>query len=121
MTIGVIGAGLSGTALARRASERGARSENSTGTYTPGVRKYSPTSALLASSAGLGWSSISVELRSHGISEASAIIPRYVEICLVVAGNEDGLVKRNAAGFYQEATPRAGSIWLSPAGVSKDI
>lgn len=30
------------------------------GIYTPGVRKYPRTSALLASSAGLGWSSISV-------------------------------------------------------------
>jgi AraC family transcriptional regulator len=39
---------------------------------TYGVRKYPPTSALLASSAGLGWSTISVELRSHGVSEAQA-------------------------------------------------
>jgi AraC family transcriptional regulator len=56
-----------------------------------GVRKYPPTSALLASSAGLGWSTISAELRSHGVIEAPAIVPQHVEIFLVVAGNKDGL------------------------------
>ncbi len=86
-----------------------------------GVRKYPPTSALLASSAGLGWSTISVELRAHGVSEALAIVPQHVEICLVVAGNEDGLVRRNGAGFRQEARPKSGAIWLSPAGVGKEI
>jgi len=88
---------------------------------THGVRKYPPTSALLASSAGLGWSTISVELRSHGVSEVPAIVPQHVEICLVVAGNKDGLVRRTGAGFYQEAMPKAGAIWLSPAGIGKEI
>jgi AraC family transcriptional regulator len=86
-----------------------------------GVRRYPPTSALLASSAGLGWSTISVELRSHGISEARPIVPEHVEICLVVAGNEDALLRRTGAGFCQEATPKTGAIWLSPAGVRKEI
>ena len=88
---------------------------------THGARKYPPTSALLASSAGLGWSTISVELRSHGVSEAPAIVPRHVEICLVVAGNKNGLVKRTEAGLCQEAMPKTGAIWLSPAGVGKEI
>lgn len=88
---------------------------------TYGARKYPPTSALLASSAGLGWSSISVELRSHGVCEAPAIVPEHVEICLVVAGNKDGLVRRTEAGLIQEATPKTGAIWLSPAGVGKEI
>jgi AraC family transcriptional regulator len=86
-----------------------------------GVRKYPPTSALLASSAGLGWSTISVELRSHGVSEAPAIVPQHMEICLVVAGNKDSLVRRTEAGFYQEAMPKTGAIWLSPIGVHKEI
>jgi AraC family transcriptional regulator len=86
-----------------------------------GVRKYPPTSALLASSAGLGWPTLSVELRSHGVCEAPAIVPQHVEICLVVAGNKDGLVRRAGAGFCQEATPTTGAIWLSPAGVGKEI
>jgi AraC family transcriptional regulator len=88
---------------------------------THGVRKYPPTSALLASSAGLCWSTIAVELRSHGVIEAPAIVPQHVEICLVVAGNEDGLVRRTGAGLCQEATPKTGAIWLSPAGVGKEI
>ena len=88
---------------------------------TYGVRKYHPTSAVLASSAGLGWSTISAELRSHAVCEAPAIVPQHVEICLVVAGNENGLVRRIGAGFHQEAMPKTGAIWLSPAGVGKEI
>src|SRR5476651_841044 len=88
---------------------------------TLGVRKYPPTSVLLASSAGLGWSTISAELRSHGVFEAPAIVPQHVEICLVVAGNNDGLVRRTGTGFCQEAMPKTGAIWLSPAGVGKEL
>jgi AraC family transcriptional regulator len=88
---------------------------------TLGVRRYPGTSALLASSAGRDWSTISAELRSHGASEAQLIVPQHVEICLVVAGNNDGLVRRTEAGFCQEATPKTGAIWLSPAGVGKEI
>src|ERR1700733_11390633 len=99
----------------------GAVRESSMELRTHGVRKYPPTSALLASSAGLGWSTISVELRFHGVIEAPAIVPQHVEICLVVAGNKDGLVRRTGAGFCQEAIPKTGAIWLSPAGVGKEI
>jgi AraC family transcriptional regulator len=85
------------------------------------IRKYPPASALLASSVGLGWPTISVELRSHGVSEVPAFVPQYVEICLVVAGNNEGLVSRTAAGTCQEAVPKTGAIWLSPSGVSKEL
>jgi AraC family transcriptional regulator len=88
---------------------------------THSVRKYAPTSALLASSDGLGWSTLSVELRSHGVCEQQAIVPQHVEICLVVDGSTDGLVRRSGAGFCQEAIPSTGAIWLSPAGVGKAI
>ncbi len=88
---------------------------------TQDVRRYSPTSALLASSAGLGWPTMSVELRSHAICEAPAIVPQHVEICQVVAGNNDGLVRRTGTGFCDEATPKTDAIWLSPAGVGKGI
>ena len=87
-----------------------------------GVRKYPPTSGLLASSAGLGWSTISAELRSHGVTEAPAIIPQHVEICLVVAGNKDGLVRRAGAGVLPEGNAEnTGAIWLSPARVGEEI
>jgi AraC family transcriptional regulator len=92
-----------------------------TGTDTPGARNHPCISQLLASSAGLGWSSIAAEIRSHGAGEISGIVSQSVEICLVVAGNEGGLVRRNSDGVCQEATPRTGAIWLGPAGVSKDI
>jgi AraC family transcriptional regulator len=88
---------------------------------TPGVRKYPSTSALLASSAGLGWSTLSVELRAHGASEVSTVVPQHVEVCLVVDGNEDGLVRRTESGVRQDAAPKTGAIWLSPAGVGKEI
>ena len=100
---------------------RKSRQEFSVAIQNHGVRKYPRTSAVLASSAGLGWSSLSAELRFHGVSEVPAIVPQHVEICLVVAGNNDGLVKRTTAGLYQEAAAKQGAIWLSPAGAAKEI
>jgi AraC family transcriptional regulator len=83
---------------------------------THGLNKY-PTSALLNSSAGLGWSTISAELRSHGVSETPVIVPQHMELCLAVAGNDNGLVRRTGAGQCQETKPTTGAIWLSPIGV----
>jgi AraC family transcriptional regulator len=87
---------------------------------THGARKY-PTSELLRSSAGLGWSAISAELRSHGVSETPAIVPQNVELCLAVAGNDAGLVIRTGAGQRQETRPSTGAIWLSPVGVGDNV
>ena len=84
---------------------------------THGARKY-PASALLRSSAGLGWSAISAELRSHPASETPVIVPQNVELCLTVLGNDGGLVIRTGAGQRQETRPSTGTIWLSPVGVS---
>ena len=83
---------------------------------TLGTRKY-PTSALLGSSAELGWSTLSAELRSHGVSETPLIVPQHTEICLAVVGNKNSLVKRTGAGESQHTVPRTGAIWLSPIGV----
>src|SRR6266851_7827483 len=83
---------------------------------THGAKKY-PASALLKSSAGLGWSMVSAELRSHGVSETRAIVPQHVELCLVVRGNDNGLVKRTGAGQPEWATPTTGTIWVCPVGV----
>ncbi len=82
---------------------------------THGAKKY-PTSALLKSSAGLGWSMISAELRSHGVTETRAIVPQHVELCLVVRGNDNGLVKRTGADQPEWSTPTTGAIWLCPVG-----
>ena len=83
---------------------------------THGARKYR-ASALLRSSAGLGWSTVSAELRSHGAGEMLKVVPQSVELCLIVDGNDHGLVRRKSAGQYQESVPRSGAIWLTPIGV----
>jgi AraC family transcriptional regulator len=85
-----------------------------------GARKYS-TSALLCSSAGLGWSTISAELRSHGASETPVIVPQNVELILAVAGNDEGLVIRTGAGQRTEARPSTGVFCLTPVGVDNQL
>ncbi len=86
-----------------------------------GVRQFPRTSALLASSVGLGWSSLAAELRSHGVCDAPTIVPQHVEIILVVAGNPDSTVKLKGLNFCQDAAPTTGAIWTSPAGAGKAI
>jgi AraC family transcriptional regulator len=83
---------------------------------THGAKKY-PTSALLRSSAGLGWSTMSAELRAHGVSESPVVVPQHVELRLAVAGNDHGLVRRSGAGQCQEFIPTTGAICLAPIGV----
>jgi AraC family transcriptional regulator len=85
-----------------------------------GAKKY-PRSTLLASSAGLGWSTISAELRSHGVSETPLVVSQQAEICLAVVGNEAGLLRRTAAGQCQQAAPGTGAIWLSPIGIGEVV
>jgi AraC family transcriptional regulator len=87
---------------------------------THGARKY-PTSTLLRSSAGLGWSTISAELRSHGVSETPVIVPQQLELCLTVRGNSEGLVIRTGGGQRQEVTPTTRTICLTPVGVGEDV
>jgi AraC family transcriptional regulator len=83
---------------------------------THGAKKY-PHSALLKSSAGLGWSTIAAELRSHGASSTPVIVPQHTEVILAVAGNDTGLISRTGAGQLQEHTPTTGSVSLTPIAV----
>jgi AraC family transcriptional regulator len=85
-----------------------------------GARKYS-TSVLLCSSAGLGWSTISAELRYHGVSETPVIVPQHAELILAVVGNDEGRVIRTGAGQRTEARPSTGVFCLTPAGVDNQI
>ena len=80
-----------------------------------------PTSALLKSSADLGWSTLSAELRSHGVSETPVVVPQQTEVCLAVLGNQDGLVTRIRAGQCEQTKPTTGTIWLTPIGVGRSI
>jgi AraC family transcriptional regulator len=83
---------------------------------THGAKKY-PNSALLKSSADLGWSTISAELRSHRLSSTPVIVPQHTELILAVAGNDNGLISRTGAGQRQEHTPTTGSVSLTPIAV----
>jgi AraC family transcriptional regulator len=83
---------------------------------THGAKKY-PDSALLKSSADLGWSTISAELRSHGVSSTPVIVPQHTELILAVAGNDNGLISRTGAGQLQEHTPTTGKVSLCPIAV----
>src|SRR4030081_2688901 len=83
---------------------------------THGAKKY-PTSTLLGSSAGLGWSTLSAEVRAPAGSETPVIVPQHMELCVVITGTHNGLVRRTGAGQCQEAIPTSGAISLSPIGV----
>jgi AraC family transcriptional regulator len=75
----------------------------------------------MCSSAGLGWPTISAELRSHGVSETPVIVPQNVELILAVAGNDEGLVIRTGAGQRTEARPSTGVFCLTPVGVDNQL
>jgi hypothetical protein len=66
---------------------------------------------------GLGRSTISAELRSHEVSQTPVIVLQNVELCLAVAGNDQGLAIRTGAGQRQGTKPSTWAIWLSPLGV----
>jgi len=84
-----------------------------------GWRKY-PKSTLLASSAGRGWSTISVELRSHPVGTITSFIQQNIEIVIAIGGTEDGLVIRNGAGRQQETRSATGTVWLAPIGIGDE-
>lgn len=82
--------------------------------------KYT-TSTLLVSSARLGWSTLSAELRSHKASDVPVIARTNLEICFAVAGNEKSLVRRTGAGQRQETFALTGTTWLSPPEVGDNV
>lgn len=83
---------------------------------THGAKKY-PNSALLQSSAGLGWSGVSAELRSHEVSHTPIVVPVHFELTVAVSGNQDGVVRRTGGGLTQEVIPSTGTVWLTPPEV----
>jgi AraC family transcriptional regulator len=44
------------------------------------------------------------------------VVPQSVELCLIVDGNDHGLVRRKSTGQCQETVPGNGAIWLTPIG-----
>ena len=69
---------------------------------THGAKKY-PNSALLKSSADLGWSAISAGLRSHRLSSTPVIVPQHTELILAVAVQRQRSHKQD----QRQSTPRA--------------
>ena len=87
---------------------------------THDAMKY-PRSALLGSLVAYDCSVIEAELRSHVAGESVLPPQQEVEICIVLEGNDDGLVKRSGAGLCDQAVPAAGSIWLSPIDLDRKV
>jgi AraC family transcriptional regulator len=90
------------------------------GFETDELKMYT-ASTLLATSAALGWSTISAELRSHGAKERQVATRKYVEVCLAVVGNKNARVKRISAGQSHDAVALTGTAWLGPAGIGDDV
>ncbi len=74
-----------------------------------------PCSRLLGGLIPYGCSQIEAELRRHAAGETALPPHQDVEICIVLEGNDAGLVERSEAGRRDQAVPTTGSIWLSPA------
>ena len=91
------------------------------GTSKSWLERHPRSSSLLAASAGLGWSSVSVEHWSHGACAAAGVVPPAVEVCVITEGNNDCLARKISGGVVQEGIPRTGLIWLNPANLSKDV
>ncbi len=80
-----------------------------------------PRSALLGSLVAYDCSMLEAELRSHVAGETVLPPQQEVELCIVLEGNEDGLVKRSGGGQCDQAVPTVGSIWLSPIGIDSKV
>jgi AraC family transcriptional regulator len=75
-----------------------------------------PSSTLLRSSIGLGWSFLSAEHRAHRLYEGpGAAASPDVQVLVVVRGSDEELTYK-CAGSWQSARPTTGSIWLMPIG-----
>ncbi len=78
-----------------------------------------PGSVLLGRLIAYDCSVIEAELRSHAVGETALPPQQNVEICIVLDGNDDGVVRRSGPGYADQAVPADGSIWLSPADPGK--
>lgn len=87
---------------------------------TRDAMKY-PGSALLGGLVAHDCSTIDAELRSHAVGETELPPQQEVEICIVLEGNDDGLVRRSGAGLRDQAVPATGSIWLSPIDLDSKL
>jgi AraC family transcriptional regulator len=85
-----------------------------------GVEKQAST-ALLASSAGRGWSNMTAELRCHSDGVVVWQGPQVeTEVCVVTRGSQSVVSRRNGSMSDRTVAAR-GAIWLSPAGLQGNL
>ncbi|WP_326542717.1 AraC family transcriptional regulator [Pseudorhodoferax sp.] len=84
-----------------------------------GTQKF-PHAQLTCSSRGLGWQGIAAELRSHPAGDLPPFQPDQLEITIALATERGAVVSRKGAGQRQQTRVDAGTIWISPVGVSED-
>lgn len=76
---------------------------------------------MLLTSFGHGWTGLSAELRSHGVSDTPAVVPRQLELSMAIVGASHGYVTRTGAGVRQQTVPRDGTIWIAPVTVRDNL
>lgn len=86
---------------------------------TEGRQKY-PVSRLLASSLDRGWSTISVEVRSHAPGTIRSSTQPNVEVVIALEGSHGADVIRSRAGWSEKTCSTTGSVWLVPIGVGEE-
>jgi AraC family transcriptional regulator len=95
--------------------------DESIGVREHGFEKYG-AEGLIASSVGLGWAGLSVELRAYdrGVIEYQGALSQ-AEICVSAAiCPSNSLVTRLIGGVVDRTIAERGTLWLSPPG-SKDV
>ena len=84
-----------------------------------GRQKY-PVSRLLASSVDRGWSTISVEVRSHAPGTIRSSMQPNVEVVIALEGSAGADVIRSGAGWCEKTCSTTGSVWLVPIGIGEE-
>jgi AraC family transcriptional regulator len=84
-----------------------------------GSAKYG-MDTVMASSAGAGWRSITVEHRRHLRREIPRFQPEHMEICIATECHPDCVVSRTGDSIRQHTNVEQGTIWFCPVGVLEE-
>lgn len=84
-----------------------------------GERKFA-ASRLLASSDGLGWSTLAAEVRSHVAGPIPAFVTEHTELTLILRAAGNATVFRAAQGVRQQAAAAPGTTFLIPVGTREE-
>lgn len=84
-----------------------------------GERKFT-AARLLASSAGLGWSTLAAEVRGHVAGPIPAFVTEHTELTLILRAAGQATVFRAAQGVRQQAVAVPGTTFLIPVGTREE-